>query len=224
MLSWVLGLTTGKTFSNQQSHPKSEINLQSFIGGMQLLNIMWRTLVLVMVFSIMSLNPADAQEETWTGNINVFLGAKALDEEDWAPAENQGEFGIQVDFRPRNWVVNLAVDYLVGSGDGNLLGVEFESETSELNIGVRKIWEEFPHVRPFIGGGLSFIRGEFSGFGVSDSDSGTGIWFGGGVYWTLVEHFNIGLDLKYSTAEVTLFGVDANAGGGHFGLLAGYHW
>ena len=47
---------------------------------------------------------------------------------------------------------------------------------------------------------------------------------GGGVCWTLGEHFNIGLEGKYSTAYVTLFGIDADAGGGHFGMLVGFHW
>jgi len=40
----------------------------------------------------------------------------------------------------------------------------------------------------------------------------------------LGEHFNIGLEGKYSTADVTLFGIDADAGGGHFGMLVGFHW
>ena len=62
------------------------------------------------------------------------------------------------------------------------------------------------------------------GISVSDDDTALGLWIGGGVYWTPAEHFNIGLEAKYSNAEVTLFGVDANAGGGHFGALIGYHW
>jgi opacity protein-like surface antigen len=165
-----------------------------------------------------------SQQTAWTGNVNLFLGAKALDEDDWEPVDEQDEWGIEVDFKQKSWPVSIAIDFLYGSDDGTLWGTEFESETSELNLGVRKIWDQFPHVRPFIGGGISFIRGEFSAPGVSDDDSAVGIWFGGGVYWTLVEHFNIGLEAKYSTAEVTLFGVDADAGGGHFGLLVGYHW
>jgi len=44
------------------------------------------------------------------------------------------------------------------------------------------------------------------------------------VYWKLAEHFKIGLEGKVSTADVTLFGVEVDAGGGHLGLLAGFHW
>jgi hypothetical protein len=35
---------------------------------------------------------------------------------------------------------------------------------------------------------------------------------------------NIGFDLRASNATVTLNGVNANAGGGHFGLLFGFHY
>lgn len=188
---------------------------------------------LALVFSILTVSVAAAQD-VWTGNANVLLGAKALDKDDWEPAEEQSEFGIEIDFRKKDWPVNIAIDLLGATGEGTAIepfsGTEakLKSKTSEFNIGVRKIWDQFPHVRPFIGGGLSFIRAEaeVSAFGtsVSDDDTGTGIWLGGGVYWTLGEHFNLGLELKSSYAKVTLFDTEVNAGGGHFGMLAGYHW
>lgn len=169
-----------------------------------------------------------AQQDAWTGNVNVLLGAKALDKDDWEPAEEQGEFGIEVDFRQKDWPVNIAIDLLGAAGEGTQSGIKLESRTSELNIGVRKIWDHFPHVRPFIGGGLSFMRAEAKGSAlgitVSDKDTGTGLWLGGGVYWTLGESFNIGFEFKSSSGEVTLFNTNVNAGGGHFGILAGYHW
>ena len=189
---------------------------------------MWRVIVIGTVIWFFSSPMAYAQQGSWTGNINAFLGAKALDETDWEPVDEHGEIGFKVDFKQRSWPVSIAIDFLFSSGDDTLLGVDFEGETSELNLGVRKIWDQFPHVRPFIGGGISFISAEFKGtvlgVPVSDDDAGTGIWFGGGVYWTLAEHFNIGLELGVSTANVTLFGVEASAGGGHSGVLAGYHW
>jgi hypothetical protein len=163
-------------------------------------------------------------QSDWTGNVNFFLGAKALDEDEWEPVEEQTEFGVEIDFRQQNWPVSIAIDILGAADETDFGGFDVESKTSELNIGVRKIWDKSPIVRPFIGGGVSFITGDFEAFGISEDDSSLGLWLGGGVYWTLSEHFNLGLELKVSSAEVTLFGVDANAGGGHFGLLIGYHW
>jgi len=64
----------------------------------------------------------------------------------------------------------------------------------------RYLSQQFPHVRPFIGRGLSFIRAEDEvtvlGFTVSDDDAGTGIWLGGGVYWILEQHFNIDFESR----------------------------
>lgn len=104
----------------------------------------------------------------------------------------------------------------------------FDGETSELSFGVRKIWDHFPKVRPFIGGGIALISAEIKvrglGVRVSADDDAIGIWVGGGVYWTLAEHFNLGFNLRWSKAEVTLFNVDGEARGTHAGFLVGFHW
>jgi len=173
----------------------------------------------------------------WTGNINAFLGMKYLDEDDWEPVEEQTEFGLRIDFKQEGWPVSIAIDYLVSSDDDTglwydpVIGIftaTVEGETSELCLGVRKIWDHFPTMRPFIGGGIARITAEakVSALGFSDSadDDAIGIWIGGGVYWTLAEHFNIGFDVRWSKAEVTFYGVDGEAGGSHVGLLLGYHW
>jgi len=195
---------------------------------------MYRALILATVFTIVSAPVVFAQEGEWTGNINGFLGAKALNNDDWSPAEDEGEIGIKFDIRHKSWPISLAIDYnYAQSGEENfsdpfLGNGTFQSTTTELNIGIRKIWEQLSNIRPFIGGGISFesAKGEVKALGqsASESDNGTGFWFGGGVYWTLAEHFNLGLDLEVSSANVTIAGVDVNSGGGHFGFLAGYHW
>lgn len=178
--------------------------------------------------------PVFSQAKEWTGNANVFLGSKALDEDDWKPADEHGEFGVLIDFRKQEWPVNIAIDILHSEGDGSAyeplsgLFIDMDAETTEINPGVRKIWEPGATVRPYVGGGLAFISADASlsalGITVSDNDDAVGFWINGGVYWTLGTSFNIGIDLRYSHAKVTLFDVDAEAGGGHAGLLIGYHW
>ena len=176
--------------------------------------------------------PASAQESL-TGNVNLFLGGKALDEDDWAPVEDQGEAAIEFDFRPRPWPINMVLGIRKSSDDGTAFdpifgSADVEGETSEFNLGIRKIWEELPYIRPFIGGGLALVDAEYKAsfsFGsASDSDSALGLWLGGGVYWTVADHLNLGVDLRFSGADVTLFGVDGKAGGRHLGVLLGYHF
>ena len=177
---------------------------------------------ILMLFFINS--PANA----WTGNVNFFLGGKSLDENDWAPVDQHAEFGVLVDFRQQDWPVSIALDFLGSTEEATELGLNVEGTTTEFDVGVRKIWgAEGSTIRPYIGGGLAFVNAEFkvtSGFPVSDDDNGTGIWLNGGVYWTLGQHFNLGLDLRYSQADVTLFDVDVDAGGTHAGIILGYHW
>ena len=178
--------------------------------------------VILMLFFI------NANANEWTGNVNFFLGQKTLEENDWAPVDKQAEFGVLVDFKQQNWPVSIALDFLGSTDEATESGVNLEGTTSEFDVGVRKIWEVAgSSIRPYVGGGIAFINAEIKATGfntVSQDDNGTGIWLNGGVYWTLGQHFNLGLDLRYSQADVTLFDVEGKAGGTHAGIILGYHW
>ncbi|MDP2167559.1 MAG: hypothetical protein Q8J64_04420 [Thermodesulfovibrionales bacterium] len=176
-----------------------------------------------------------AEEREWTGNINFFFGAKSLNNDDWSPVENQGESGVEIDFMRKGWPVGVVVDSMRSFDEVTVvdpvtgtISKWVESSTSELNIGVKKTWKP-GMARPFIGGGLSLVRAEYEevtvGTGkISDSDTAIGVWVGVGAYWTLGKHFNIGFELKRSYAEAKRLGKEVDAGGGHAGLLLGYHW
>ncbi len=174
-----------------------------------------------------------AAEKQWTGNANLLMGAKALDKTDWEPANEQSEAGIETDFRRRDWPLSVAIDVLGAAGEGKVYDPFFgeagmRSETSELCLGIRKVWDGSPSVRPFIGGGISMLKATARvtvlGITVEDSGSGTGSWLGGGVYWTLGDSFNIGFEFRASSGKTKLFGQEIKAGGTHGGLLVGYHW
>lgn len=163
----------------------------------------------------------------WSGNANLFFGQKILEEENWGDADEQTEFGGLVDFKQSHWPVSIAIDIL---GSKDFLDFTTEGSTTEFDIGVRKIWDaENGAIRTYIGGGLAFISAEITSGGffnnsVSQDDSGTGIWFGGGINWTLGQHYNLGIDLRYSQADVTLFDENVDAGGTQVGMILGYHW
>ena len=195
----------------------------------------------ILAFSVIGPKAYAQEEKAWTGNINVFIGGKFLDEDDWEPTDDHFELGAQLDFRPVDWPVNIAVDFSHSWGEDSEyvtfydpwigwigVDVDLEASTTEVNLGIRYIYEELPYVRPFIGGGpaLVWANAEASALGirVSDDDFGFGFWIGGGAYVTLAEHFNIGAQVRYSWAELELFDVDVAAGGWHVGGLIGYHW
>jgi len=165
------------------------------------------------------LAPASVFCSDWSGNLNFFLGKKYLDGGDWGPVDEHDEIGILSDFKHKSWPVSIAFNAL-SSKDDVSGSVNLDAKTMELDIGVRKIWENFSYLRPHIGGGITFVEAEKKRM---DEDS-LGIWIGGGVYWTFDEHFNLGFDLRWSDADVTLFGIDTEAGGFHASLLVGLHW
>ncbi len=167
--------------------------------------------------------PAHAQGtgSTFTGNINLFLGAKALDKAEWEPLEEHSEAGFVADFGPANWPVSIEIRMLHSESDQSFLGIT--ANTTELDLGVRKTWVS-GNMHPYIGGGIASIEAELDDGFTTVSGSGTGIWLGGGIYWVLGQHFNLGFDFMSSTADVTIVGVNADAGGGHFNFLLGYHF
>ncbi len=208
-------------------------------------------MIFAVIFSNLWSPFALAQMAEFSGNINLFGGQKSLNKDDWSDeivdVSKQNEYGIKIDFKQKDWPVSIAIDYLSSSKDDSVsaalindpdLGTISVSEkvkgkTSELNLGVRKILDLPSPIRPFIGGGISIVNAKadfdasISGLGSfsdSDTDNAVGVWINAGVYVTLAEHFNIGVDLAYSNATVTLFEEDTKVGGFHYGLLAGYHW
>lgn len=180
------------------------------------------------IIAILMLPVINVHANDSSGNVNFLLGTKTLESEDWGPFDEQVAFGVLFDFKQRNWPISIAIDLLGSLDRETLLGVETEGSTTEIGFGIRKIWETSgSSIRPFIGGGLAIVNAELKTntfVTVSDDDSGTGFWLNGGVYWTLGQHFNLGLQVRYSKAEVTLFGIEGEAGGTTAGLMLGYHW
>jgi hypothetical protein len=184
-----------------------------------------KKIVLAIIVSIFAIS---AHAEEFTGNVNFLLGQKSLESDDWGELDSQLAFAVLVDFKQEQWPISIALDFLGSYDERTEMGVDIEGTTSEFDAGVRKIWAVSDGtIKPYIGGGIAFINAELKAidfFTVSDDDNGVGFWLNGGIYWTLNQHFNLGFDLRYSDAEVTLFGVDGEAGGTTAGIMVGYHW
>jgi len=191
--------------------------------------------VVVLAAAALTFSPARADAD---GNVNFFLGQKSLDSDDWDPVDDQLEFGAVMSFGQDDWPVHIAVDVLasvdeetVASGPGT--SVTVTGSTFEIAAGVRKVWGK-GRTRPYLGAGVAVIGAGFEGddgfITVDANDAGFGFWAGGGIFWRLGKHFNLGLDARYSNAEVDLdFGSgfvaqDVSAGGLHYGLLVGFGW
>jgi hypothetical protein len=178
--------------------------------------------------------PAAAASACSEGSVNLLLGGKALNREDWTPFEDQGEVGLMLTFGGRGWPVLAAVD-LVGSRDEETVVTEagatrtIAGSTGEVNVGVRKEWGR-RSVHPYFGGGLTYVRAKIESVGandavVSSSHGGVGLWFGAGAYWRLGRSVNLGFSLRATVADGDVnMGNSVAMGGGHVALLVGYSW
>jgi len=169
---------------------------------------------------------AFSQTGAWKSNVNLILGAKSLDTDDWAPVESQSEYGISIEMKKEGWPLSAAIDILVsGDKQDNDGGISTEAYTSEIDIGVKKIWDVSKRFHPYIGGGFGTISAELTtklaNVKVDDEDSSVGYWFSGGMYMTFWNIMNAGFEARYSSAKVTIGSVDGDAGGAHYGIILG---
>ena len=187
-----------------------------------------------------------ALDNPFTGNINGNVGAKFATSSVWKAQSRQTENGLEIDWRRKNWPVNLVFGIVEAkSASGKQLRnipvvgifnqeIEIRGETKENFIGIRKIVEGDSKCNPYFGGGIARISAKVVGMGkypnsgwdfeLPDTDGSWGYWIDGGIYWTFIKHFNLGFGGRYSHARVTLFGDTGNAGGGHLFGFAGFHW
>jgi hypothetical protein len=167
-------------------------------------------------------DPGIARAES-KGEVNFILGKKMLDQADWEPVEDQGEFGAEVTWGGSDWPIAFATDIVASSHGGDLSFFQVEGQTSELAFGLRKIWEAGA-ARPYLGGGIAKIDAQREANGVREDDTALGGWLGAGIFWRLGSRFNIGLAGRVSRGKVTVFGLEREAGGTHAGLILGWGW
>jgi hypothetical protein len=120
----------------------------------------------------LAMSQPSSNPDDWTGNVNIFLGAKILDKDDWDPVDEHFEAGVLIDFKQKSWPISIAIDFLRSSDEEDVsvavlnfgtFSFDLEGNTTEFNLGVRKIWDNPTVVHPFVGGGLAVISAEVKG-------------------------------------------------------------
>lgn len=181
------------------------------------------------LLTALALNSAQAGE--WSGRSSLMLGNKNLDSKDWSEQDEHGALGFVNDFRKKDWPVSIAVD-LFGTGDEKTMnGNNQEAYTAEAHLGIRKTFDlPIPDCRlhPYVGAGVALVHAEqktsANGATSRDEDNGIGGWVGVGANFMVNPKFSLGVDVRYSEADVDLHNEKREAGGVIAGLSAGYHW
>ncbi|MGH9868656.1 MAG: outer membrane beta-barrel protein [Candidatus Polarisedimenticolia bacterium] len=216
---------------------------------------MYRFRILVPLLALLLIVPAVPQSDVKKSFNFFLGGKKIDDlSEDNTGGELDKQFalGVEMSFGGYDWPVMFALDILASRADDNFtyrydyyyypygyyyidFEAEVEASTFEVDFGIRKTWEFVSSpVRPYIGVGVAVIRGEaelnlvdeFIGSQTfQDDDIGFGGWVGGGVYWKLGDKFNLGFNVRYSTAKVDFDDLGTNnldIGGTSAGLILGW--
>ena len=176
---------------------------------------------------------AAEEAKRWTGHASYIFGYKKMSS-DWAPADQQIEFGIfDIDFKRNHWPISIAGQVLLAYSSkipGFVGSLGDYSGSYEFNLGLRKVWDGRPKFHPFLGAGVSLAGGSTTvqvdrfDYVQPDNDSGVGYWLGTGFYWKVSESFHTGLNVQYTRADITLFDRKLNAGGFHANILLGTSW
>lgn len=187
-----------------------------------------------------------AQAEPGAANLNLFAGQKQLDSNDWSPIDEQTSAGISIDYEPEGWWLGATVGLYNGTatesvtfadttGGANPNPGELISDSWELAIGPNKVFK-IPGVpvRAYVGGGyaymsVTYVEREYdtdtnTAYRRRASDAAHGAWARTGVFVTLAEMINLGVEARISRGEVDLNGFNAEAGGEFIGAIAGFHF
>ena len=202
------------------------------------------------VWSVLAVVVLATFPATAGGDASILFGQKELSGGAFSTAgvESPLQVGVAVNFDVR-WPVSLAFDLLKSSDNETKTFMastptQFmtDVETLEFDVGVRKFWGD--KIQKYVGGGFAFIEldatqrmsgslGPGSAFDtliVNDSDSSLGYWLNAGLRYRLTNHFNIGIDVRHSDAEISLTPeadtdlADLDAGGTQYGVAIGFSW
>jgi len=168
-----------------------------------------------------------------SSKVDLYLGGRSFDHDDWHPVEDQGMLGIEFVHEGRDSPVGFEVAVFASEDDehgftipsGN--PVEARGRTEEFSMGLRKTFslEEGP-VHPFVGAGVSGIRAEqrleIAGVTTSDEDGSPGLYLHGGIDFDMGPNFLLGFDLRFLTlTDVRLFGFSESADYVQFAIVLG---
>ena len=164
------------------------------------------------------------------GHISGFLGGKLLNNSDW-PDDLSRHFsmGFITDIKKESWPISISLDIMDTGGERTHAGMKDLGHTTEYHFGVRKIFtNQDSKIKPYIGGGVSFMYAEqeYEVNNITTTQDGrdVGSWLGGGMYYEINPRFVLGLDVRYSNGEVTLFNKERDAGGINIGVTGGFQF
>jgi opacity protein-like surface antigen len=185
--------------------------------------------VAIISVMLLVLTPSVTNADELSGHISGYIGFKKMDSGDWPDLDKHFSMGVIFDIKKDSWPISIVLDITDTGGKHKHNGLEDLGHTTEFHLGIRKIFsKQHSTIQPYVGGGVSFMYVEQELETITTTttqdDRGVGSWVGTGVYYEINPRFVLGIDVRYSYGEVTLFNKDRNAGGIHTGVTVGYQF
>jgi hypothetical protein len=167
-----------------------------------------------------------ANTDELSGHISGYIGLKNMNSSDWPDLDTHFAMGVIFDIKKDSWPIRIALDIFDTGDKHEHDGMEDLGHTTEFQLGVRKIFmNKDSNIQPYFGGGAAFMYAEQE-FEVNNTitkqdDRDVGVWLGAGMYYEINPRLVLGLDVRYSYGEVTLFDKERKAGGIFTGITGG---
>lgn len=184
------------------------------------------SIAIAVTLSTALLTLAEAQDSIV--NTKAYLGGKTIDDRAWSAQDGHGSVGLLTDFNTGFQGLRVAVD-LFGSGSEDSTTSQVEGTyMAEAHLGLRKYLYLQSRFNPYLGGGVNLAYATQTNNDGSEKteeeDTDTGLWLNAGVDYRLTDHLTAGVDLRYATAKVELYGESVELDATAFGLSLGYRW
>jgi opacity protein-like surface antigen len=157
-------------------------------------------------------------------NENDSLQAQGID---GLMLKQDSYLSLMFDFKKAGWPVAIVLDTFITGDTRKSNGFEETGSTLETHLGVRKYWgSKKQGWESYLGGGIALtasdLSSEFEDSKVSQDDTDTGYWLGGGANWFFTENWYVGGDLRYSTGTLEVFEQERDVDAVMAGLTVGY--
>lgn len=164
-------------------------------------------------------------------NINATVGSRQLDEDLWAPLEDQPTFGVMADISLGKLPLYATVALQASAATEDDYDFDYTASVVDLSAGL-KIMPRIGRFRPYLSAGIASVGASFEAesnswnyWDVDDSDSSFGHYVNGGMLFRIGRHLNVGVDLRWvGGTDVTLFGVKGDADSFVGSAVVGYGW
>lgn len=169
-----------------------------------------------------------AQADDSVITTKAYLGGKTIDANAWSAQSGHGAIGVLTSFNTGFHGVQVALDVFGSGSEDNTTSQVQGTYMAEAHLGLRKVFDLQPKIKPYIGGGINFAFAEQvnnDGSGKTEQeDTDTGFWLNGGIDYLVTEQITAGVDLRYATADVELFGESVALDATAIGATLGYRW